>query len=76
MILAVYFFRRLRRLERDAFQSTFPYALALIVALFPLNGHVDFFSLYYVTLIWWTIIVNACAFGVVSRQDATAVTAE
>ena len=76
VILAVYFFRRLRRLERDAFQSTFPYALALIVALFPLNGHVDFFSLYYVTLIWWTIIVNACAFGVVSRQDATAVTAE
>ena len=76
VILAVYFFRRLRRLERDAFQSTFPYALALIVALFPLNGHVDFLSLYYVTLIWWTIIINACAFAVTSRPGTTTVPAE
>ena len=76
VILAVYFFRRLRRLEPDAFQSTFPYALALIVALFPLNGHIEFFSLYYVTLIWWTIIVNACAFAVASGQGATANPAE
>ena len=76
VILAVYFVRRLRRLERDAFRSTFPYALALIVALFPLNGHIEFYGLYFVTLIWWTIIVNACAFAVASRQAATAAPAE
>ena len=76
VILAMYFFRRLRRLERDAFRSSFPYALALIVALFPLNGHIEFYGLYFVTLIWWTIIVNACAFSVASRRAATAVPAE
>ena len=76
VILAVYFFRRLRGLERDAFRSTFPYALALIVALFPLNGHIEFYGLYFVTLIWWTIIVNACAFAVASRLAATSVPAE
>jgi len=76
VILAVYFFRRLRRLERDALQSTFPYALALIVALFPLNGHIEFYGLYFVTLIWWTIIVNACSFAVASRPAAAAAPAE
>ena len=76
VILAVYFFRRLRGLERDAFRSSFPYALALIVALFPLNGHIEFYGLYFVTLIWWTIIVNACAFAVASRRAATAGPAE
>ena len=76
VILAVYFFRRLRSLERSAFQSTWPYALALIVALFPLNGHIEFYGLYFVTLIWWTIIVNACAFAVVSRPAASAVPTE
>ena len=68
--LIVYFFGRLRRLERGAFQSTFPYALVLVVALFPFSGHIGFFKLYYVTLIWWMIIVNACAFAIAWREAA------
>ena len=74
VVLAVYFLRKLRRLEHDAFQSTFPYALALIVALFPLNGHIEFYGLYFVTLIWWTMIVNACAFSIASREVAKCAT--
>ena len=72
VVLAVYFLRKLCRLERGAFHSAFPYALVLIVALFPLNGHIEFYGLYFVTLIWWAIIVNACAFAVASGQDSTA----
>ena len=69
VILAVYFLARLRRLEREAFRSAYPYALTLVVALFPLNGHFEFYGLYFATLIWWTIIVNACAFAVASREE-------
>ena len=76
VIVAVYLFKRLRRLERDALQSTFPYALTLAVVLFPLNGHIEFYGLYFATLIWWTIIVNACAFAVASRPAAAAALAE
>lgn len=76
VFLAVYFFKRLRKLDHGAFQFTFPYALTLIVALFPVNGHIQFYGLYFVTLIWWTIIVNACAFAVASRQAAPAVPTE
>ena len=69
LVLAAYFFVKLRRLERDAFRSVYPYALALVVALFPFNGHIEFYSLYYISLIWWTIIVNACVFAVALTRD-------
>ncbi len=68
LILATYFLAKIRRLEREAFNSAFPYALTLIVALFPLNGHMEFYSLFYATQIWWIVIVNAGAFAAASRK--------
>ncbi len=68
VILAIAFLTRLRRLERDAFRFVFPYALVLITALFPFSGHLGFYGVLSSSVIWWTIIVNASAFTVASRE--------
>ena len=69
VVLAMTFFARLRRLERDSFVSVYPYALTLIVALFPLAGHLGFYGVLSAGVIWWIIIVNASAFAVASRKE-------
>lgn len=68
LILATVFLRSLGRLERASFRSTFPFALVLIVALFPFSGHMAFYSVRSAGLIWWIIIANACAFSVASGK--------
>ena len=68
LILATVFLRSLGRLERASFRSAFPFALTLIVALFPLSGHMAFYGVRSAGLIWWIIIANACAFSIASRQ--------
>ena len=72
LILATVFLRSLGRLERASFRSTFPFALALIVALFPFSGHMAFYGVRAAGLIWWIIIANACAFSIASRPATTA----
>ena len=76
LVLAIVFLARLRRLERDDFRSIYPYALALITALFPFSGHLGFYGVLSSSVIWWIIIVNASAFAVASRQGATAIPAK
>lgn len=76
VILAIAFLTRLCRLERRTFRLVFPYALVLITAFFPFSGHLGFYSLLSSSVIWWIIIVNACAFAVASREAATVVPAE
>ena len=68
LILAAVFLRRLVRIERSSLRPTFPFALVLIVALFPFSGHMAFYGVRATGLIWWIIIANACAFSVASRQ--------
>ena len=69
VFLAVAFFARLRSLERESFISVYPYALTLIVALFPFNGHLGFYGVLSAGLIWWMVIVCASAFAVVFRSE-------
>ena len=61
LVLGIVFFKSLRRLERPSFQSVYPFALMLTVALFPLSGQVSFYGVRSAGLIWWIIIVNASA---------------
>ena len=74
LVLAIAFLARLRRLERGAFRSVYPYALALITALFPFSGHLGFYGVLSSGVIWWIIIVNACAFSVATRGAAECTT--
>ena len=68
LMLGIVFFRSLGRLEGASFRSVYPFALMLIVALFPLSGQVSFYGVRSTGLIWWIIIANACAFSIASRQ--------
>ena len=68
LVLGIVFFRSLGRLEGASFRSVYPFALMLIVALFPLSGQVSFYGVRSTGLIWWIIIANACAFSIASRQ--------
>ena len=68
--LAMVFFSRLRSLEHDSFRSVYPYALTLIVALFPFSGHLGFYGVLSAGLIWWMVIVCACAFAVAFRPES------
>ena len=70
VVLATVFFSGLRRLELDSFRSTYPYALTLIVALFPLNGHLAFYRVFSAGIIWWMIILVASAFAIASRRES------
>ena len=74
LALATLLFARLRRLELESFRSAYPYALTLMVALFPFNGHLSFYGVFSSGLIWWMICLNASAFVIGSsggsrRQD-------
>ena len=71
LILATVFLRSLGRLECASFRSTFPFALVLIVVLFPFSGHMAFYGVRAAGLIWWSIIANACALSVASRPATT-----
>ncbi len=70
VVLAASFLVGLRRFEPDSFRSAYPYALASIVALFPIGGHLSFHGVFSAGLIWWIIIVNASAFAVASRKES------
>ena len=70
LTLAVTFFARLRSLERDAFRSAYPYALTLIVALFPFSGHMGFYGVLSAGVIWWMVIVCASAFAIALQTDS------
>ena len=69
VLLAVYFVVRLRRLDPGAFRSVYPYALTLILVLFPFNGK-TLYSVLSMALIWWTVIICACAFAIASRTES------
>lgn len=75
-LLAASFLRGLRRLDLDSLGSAYPYALALIVALFPLNGHLSFHGVLSSGLIWWTILLTASAFAAASRREPQAALSE
>lgn len=66
----------LRRLDLRSLHFASPYALALIVALFPLNGHLSFHGVLSSGLIWWTIILTASAFAIASRREPEAAPSE
>ena len=70
VILFIMLLVRLYRLESKAFRSAYPYVLTLIVALFPLNGHLNFYRVFYASLIWWTIILTASAFAIAARNNS------
>ena len=70
VVLAIVFFARLRRLQRNSFISVYPYALTLIVALFPFTGHLGFYGVLSAGLIWWMVIVCASAFAVAFRSES------
>ena len=70
VILAVAFFGRLRTLKGDSFRSAFPYALTLVVVVFPFTGHLGFYGVLSAGVIWWTIIVCATAFGIAARAES------
>ena len=72
LVFAVIFVARLRSLQRDSFRSAYPYALALIVALFPFSAHLGFYGVFSAGLIWWLIIVCAGAFAVAARSESAA----
>ena len=67
--LVVAFLRRLRSLEPDSFRSVYPYALTLIVALFPFSGHMGFYGVLYAGVIWWMVIVCASAFAIAFQTE-------
>lgn len=74
LALVTFLFARLRRLELESFRSAYPYALTLMVALFPFNGHLTFYGVFSSGLIWWMLCLNASAFVIGSsggsrRQD-------
>ena len=69
VVLAVSFFARLRSLEPDSFRSAYPYALTLIVALFPFSGHLGFYGVLSAGLISWMVIVCASAFAVAPSAE-------
>ena len=74
LTLVTFLFVRLRRLELESFRSAYPYALTLMVALFPFNGHLSFYGVFSSGLIWWMLCLNASAFVIGSpggrrRQD-------
>ena len=68
MVLAVSFFTRLRRLKQDELKSTYPYALMLIVMMYPVNANLGLYSNTYAGLIWWMLMIIASAFSVVERN--------
>ena len=70
LALAVTFFARLRSLEHGSFRSAYPYALTLIVALFPFSGHMGFYGVLSAGLIWWMVIVCASAFAVAFQRES------
>ena len=67
--LLLAFLARLRSLDRESFRSVWPYALTLIVALFPFSGHLGFYGVFSAGLIWWIIIMCASAISVVGRSE-------
>ena len=69
VILAVAFVARLRNLTGDSFRSVYPYALTLVVALFPFTGHLGFYGVLSAGVIWWMVIVCASAFAVAARAE-------
>ena len=69
MVLAAVFLRSLGRLDRASFRSIYPFALVMIVALFPFSGQVAFYGVRSAGLVWWIIIVNASALAIASRTD-------
>ena len=70
VVLVVVFLGKLRRLDRAAFISAYPYALTLIVALFPFTGHLGFYGVLSAGVIWWMVIVCASAFTVGFRSES------
>ena len=70
LVLAIGFVANLRGLPRDTFVSICPYALALVVAVFPFAGHLTFYGVLGSGVIWWMIIVCASAFAVARRLEA------
>ena len=70
VILFITLLVKLYQLEPNSFRSAYPYALTLIVALFPLNGHLDFYRVFSAGLIWWMIILVASAFAIASRRES------
>ena len=70
VVLAVALLERLRSLKHDSFRRAYPYALTLIVALFPFNGHLGFYGVLPTGLIWWILILNSAAFAIASRMES------
>ena len=70
-ILVATLLATLRRLERSSFVSVYPFALTLIVALFPFNGHLGFYGVLSAGMIWWMVIVNASALAIASCREST-----
>ena len=68
-ILVVTLLATLRRLERGSLVSVYPFALTLIVALFPFSGHLGFYGVLSAGMIWWMVIVNASALAIASRGE-------
>lgn len=69
MTLAVALFARLLSLRGDLFRSAYPYALALVVALFPFSGHLGFYGVLSSGVIWWMVIVCASAFVIAAGAE-------
>lgn len=70
LVLAVGFVANLRGLPRETFVAIYPYALTLVVAVFPFAGHLGFYGVLGSGVIWWMIIVCASAFAVARRLEA------
>jgi hypothetical protein len=51
------FFKKLLQLSRQQLIVVFPAALAVFVAVFPLNVHKSFYGSFSSTLMWWLVFV-------------------
>ena len=61
---------RLRSLDRKSFGDVWPYALTVIVALFPFSGHLGFYGVFSAGFIWFAIALFSSAIGICVRSES------
>ncbi|HET8897315.1 MAG TPA: hypothetical protein VFN09_00835, partial [Rhodanobacteraceae bacterium] len=55
--------RAWRRAAADARALAFPFTLAVVAAVFPLNTHLAFYSAWWGLLFWWLLVQWGAAIG-------------
>ena len=61
---------RIRALERKSLEDVWPYALTVVVALFPFSGHLGFYGVFSAGMIWWGIALCSSAIAISARSES------